>query len=126
MEELLTELHVDLHLRLLSLLKNARLTAIVNFVVLICFQLCHIYLVIAIIERILNIEVTHYLRGHLLVNLPLVIIVLIVNLLAQKNAQQILKKNHNDLFISRRFTFFFLFTFILLLIHWLELKLMVN
>jgi len=126
MEEILTELHVDLHLRLLGLLKNAKLTAILNFLILIGLELFHIYLIIAIIERLLNIEVTHYLRGHLLANLPIVALVLLLNILAQKNAQKILKKNHNDLFISRRFNFFFLFTFILLLINWIELKLIVN
>ena len=126
MEDVLTELYVDLYLRFYRLFKNEQLAAILNFVLLNLFQLSHIYLVIAIVDRILSIDILHYLRTHLLSNLPIVAIIVLLNIMARNNAQRLLKKDPNDLFVARRFTTFLIITVILIFINWILAKTMLN
>ncbi len=104
MDEIITDLYVEVYWHLFRLTRNEKIAAVIDLLLLSAFQLLNIYSIIAIVQHLLVVDITGYLFHQHLFIVGFCTVIVLLNFFAGKRAKRTLKKEGSEMFISRRFT----------------------
>lgn len=113
MDEIITDLYVEVYWHLFRITRNEKIAAVIDLMLLSAFQLLNVYSIIAIVQHLLTVDFTGYLFHERLLVIGFCAVVVLLNFFAGRRAKKTLKKEGSEMFISRRFTSYAIISIVL-------------